>query len=973
MAVGWSQNVGGRTQIYLREFDGTAWNGLGGSTSGNGVSGSTGNASAASLAYLSGTLFAAWQDNTSSHSEIYAAKFDGNNWIEAGDGSKTGGGISNTRGDATRPQLAANSGRLYLLWADNRLANLTGNTTGIYVKRWTGLSFAEELPGDASYRGIGNMIGTAQTPALSVDGAGHPFVAWSDTVSGKAEIYVRGNTFDVGTVHYVNDGDLFADDVTGNSFTTAAGSDAYDGLSPATPKRSLQGVLDDAAHPLNPGDVIVIDAGTYGDSAFFTSAANGVLVLGSPHEPAVNNGLLLLSNTANLTFNHLTLASGVVSTADANLTISDSVIQGLGIQLRGGTSAQVVHNIETPGTYGVSLSGSVQNPVIERNTIRAGFGDIQVTGMGASGMVVRDNRLGGAGSGILLSVPASGRISRNRIDAGTYGLSLTAPFSGLIEENDISGAAVGVAYSTGQLLSGNRIHGNATGIVSTVADTTNGLGYFGVTRPNQIYKNSVGVNLQQAVMQNQHVFANATGVSGSGSLVPNDFDHANVIEMNTTGVDISGPVQFNRIARNSVGIKPRSGQLIAHDVFYRNAVGIDVQGLNDVRIFNNTMYTAAGDNIRIGGDSSQVEVRNNILWTENGYDIYVANNSTSGFFSDYNDLHASGTGKLVFWTKDFTDILDWQEDVHQFDLHSIGRTVVNPDWSQPRFVSLALDDYRVFDETARQRFSSPTIDLGDARADQALPTGYQNLLTNGGFESGLTGWTASPSGAAQSAGPDPWEGSNYFFASTNPVTTLDQRVDLIAAGVLPVDIDTKNLSLVFGGRARSANETPVDTGAITLTFYDVNNAVSGNSDGRRQQRQRPLGADRRPHVHSGRRAKREFPVHRRPPQRHDERCLPGRGVPVRPARHRAAESGRRRQHLRRERPERQSAPRTALAGPVHRLAARRAAQDPLGFVRQYGQRPGTHRSLPGRAQRAAVPVEHRHVRARHGRVRLDRG
>ena len=33
---------------------------------------------------------------------------------------------------------------------------------------------------------------------------------------------------------------------------------------------------------------------------------------------------------------------------------------------------------------------------------------------------------------------------------------------------------------------------------------------------------------------------------------------------------------------------------------------------------------------------------------------------------------------------------------------------------------------------------------------------------------------------------------------------------LIAAGVLPPDIDTKNLSLVFGGRARSAEESPVD-------------------------------------------------------------------------------------------------------------------------------------------------------------------
>ena len=93
-------------------------------------------------------------------------------------------------------------------------------------------------------------------------------------------------------------------------------------------------------------------------------------------------------------------------------------------------------------------------------------------------------------------------------------------------------------------------------------------------------------------------------------------------------------------------------------------------------------------------------MENNIFWSAGGYDLYIANDSQSGFFSDYNDLHSSGTGKLVFWEIDFTDILDWQEDVHQFDLHSIGYTVVNPDWSQPRFYNAAANDFRVLDISA---------------------------------------------------------------------------------------------------------------------------------------------------------------------------------------------------------------------------------------------------------------------------------
>ncbi len=825
VAVAWSQNRGGRTQIYLRQYDGATWSGLGGSATGDGLSGTSGNAAAASLAYENGLLYAAWQDNTSGHNEIYAAMFDGNNWLAAGEGSITEGGISATVGDATRPQLSAASGQLFLAWLDNRLANFTGNTTAIYVKQWDGMAFTEELPGDASNRGIANMVGNAQAPALAVDGAGHPFVAWSETEAGNRDIYFRANTFDIGTIHYVNDGDIGDGDALGNSVATAPGSDANDGLSVATAKLTLQAILDDGAHPLNPGDVIVIDAGSYNDSAAITASANGVLILGSPNEPAIVNGLISLTITSNVTLDHLTLASGVRVSGGTSSTITGNTVQGMGITLVGSSLAQIVHNIVTVNGAGLTLTGMVQDAVVEHNTVVAGARGIWLNGAGSSGLTIDQNRIGGAGSGITIDRAAGGQISGNRIESAATGMSLNASFSGLLADNEIARAGVGVSYAIAALLSGNRIHDNAIGVRSTVSNAADGLGYFGVTQPNQFYKNDTGVNLVGAVMQGQHVFANTTGVSGSGSLIPLDFDHANLIETNTVGVDFSGPVQFNRIARNSVGINARSGQLIAHNTLYGNTVGVNVQGVSDVRIFNNTMYTAAGDNIRAGSVSDQVEVRNNTLWTENGYDIFVDDNSTVGFFSDYNDLHAGSSGKLVYWTKDFNDILDWQEDVHQFDLHSIGRTVVNPDWSQPRFVSLSLNDYRIFDETARQRFSSPTIDLADARSDQALPLSYQNLLGNPSFESGLSGWTASPSGATQGSGPSPWDGTSYFSASVNPVTTLDQQVDLVAAGLLPADIDSKNLSLVFGGRARSANETPVDTGTITLTFLDDGNAV----------------------------------------------------------------------------------------------------------------------------------------------------
>src|SRR5262249_45478403 len=201
------------------------------------------------------------------------------------------------------------------------------------------------------------------------------------------------------------------------------------------------------------------------------------------------------------------------------------------------------------------------------------------------------------------------------------------------------------------------------------------------------------------------------------------------------GVDFGGPVQFNRIAGNGVGVAARNGQLIAHNLVYRNAVAVSVRHRSGVRIVQNTFYTPAGDHVRVEDGSSDVEVRNNVFWTEDGYDLYVADDSRQGFFSDYNLLHASGGGKPVHWVKDFTALLDWQADVGRFDLNSIGTTVVNPTASQPRFLDRARDDYRTFGPAARQRWSSPGLDAGDPLADLALPAGTPNLLTNPGFES----------------------------------------------------------------------------------------------------------------------------------------------------------------------------------------------------------------------------------------------
>ena len=92
-----------------------------------------------------------------------------------------------------------------------------------------------------------------------------------------------------------------------------------------------------------------------------------------------------------------------------------------------------------------------------------------------------------------------------------------------------------------------------------------------------------------------------------------------------------------------------------HPLFTNNLItanatyGVVVDSSNGANLENNTIAAQSGDLVVIEGNSSNVQLLNNILWATSGSDINVAADSQQGFASEFNDLYATGMGTIGVW------------------------------------------------------------------------------------------------------------------------------------------------------------------------------------------------------------------------------------------------------------------------------------------------------------------------------------
>ncbi len=470
------------------------------------------------------------------------------------------------------------------------------------------------------------------------------------------------------TTYYINSGT-----VVPGGWTTAPGSDSNNGLTPATPKASIAGVL--AAYHLNAGDTVMVDAGTYDLSSILTLGANasGIIIEGynGPNYPNIstvfNRGLLSsdvidVNGAVNLTLENLTVTGGLIGinaiaySGSTGLTIKNCTIYDNdddGIQIGAGDSnAQVINN----SLYGqLDLSAYIQQSM----GIVLANGNVTTSSVTVSGNTIYDT----SNTGIVVGNEVNGAmISSNRIFGSGTGISAVgSTVASTITANTVFDDSTGIAGSGNLLISQNFVYEQS----SVGLNLTNVYEAIG----NTVYDNAEGItsdSYSTNLIANNTVYGNA----GAGIVL----QYESVARGNTVYGNASGIVA-------NYG----SGATIQNNLIYENSnQGILFYEDPDCTATNNTIYQPQGDAIDVGYESTQEYLQNNILWTQAGYDMNVAPTGEAGLQSDYNDLYATGNGAIGLWEgQAFNSLASWILELN-LDQHSIS--------ANPQFVNAAGPD-----------------------------------------------------------------------------------------------------------------------------------------------------------------------------------------------------------------------------------------------------------------------------------------
>ncbi|MEK7704197.1 MAG: hypothetical protein AAB426_04505 [Myxococcota bacterium] len=181
----WSHYGPSGRVVYVRRFDGSSWQELGGSASGGGISGATNAWWPRARVDAAGQLLVAWEAwNSAVTGTIFLSRWDGSQWSGLG-GSDAGEGVSGPLGNAHEVAVNTDGSRVTLSWQ----ANAVSSVDDVYLRQWNGSSW-QALGGSDTDGGISSSAAASQWSSSAVDGAGAPTVVWQEDTADGPDIHL---------------------------------------------------------------------------------------------------------------------------------------------------------------------------------------------------------------------------------------------------------------------------------------------------------------------------------------------------------------------------------------------------------------------------------------------------------------------------------------------------------------------------------------------------------------------------------------------------------------------------------------------------------------------------------------------------------------------------------------------------------------------------------------------------------------
>ncbi len=538
-----------------------------------------------------------------------------------------------------------------------------------------------------------------------------------------------------------------------NLYTTAAGSDANDGLTPGTPMASIGAVLN--AYSLKAGDVILVDTGTYTNTSTLLIGSDdaGVEIRGAGSSTVLNYtstgvAVRILDAPGSLLTNLRVIGNGEIGVEIAGQTLG-AVVDGVevsgfrrGVQVNATTSGTTIRGaIISNAEYGID--SKTADLVVESSTIsrtptstRARFAGIHVIDPAGVGLELRQNSVSGYNFESLsvsynnfgFFVQTGGYLVQDNLsEDNTIGFWLDG--SGDSIGNTASGSGrFGFHLAGGGLHQSNQAELGSIGFRSdatfigtledsTAVDNTIGLLTAGGTfRGNEISvplgnrAGSIGIAIDAAVNRG------GNRVSAGASLIEGNRVHGTGI-----GIAILHGLTVRSFGPISVGDllqEDGTAVVVGNLVYGTSGPAVFSDGLDFPILFrHNTFVPLTGvDAVHLTEATENVRFDSNIFSVHGAgvFALRVDDGAQRGFASDFNLFDLTSGAGAVFWQGGFADPQIWWLESGQDRSSRIGDPLFN--------------DPGNFDFT---------LDLGSAARDGANPeTGRRN---QGAFDDLLDG------------------------------------------------------------------------------------------------------------------------------------------------------------------------------------------------------------------------------------------